>query len=55
MKVDQRVRTKHRDRFGIVIGVEKVDGFLDEIIVRLDDGTEMIFYEAELEVVEEST
>ena len=38
---------------GTVIDVEKIEGFLDEVVVRLENGQEMIFYAAELDIVEE--
>ena len=38
---------------GTVIDIEKIEGFLDEVVVRLENGQEMIFYAAELDIVEE--
>jgi len=52
MKVNQKVKTKRKNRFGTIIEVLKKDGFSNNFVVLLDSGAEMLFYESELEVVD---
>jgi precorrin-4 methylase len=52
MKINQKVKTKHRNRYGKIISIEHVEGLSTEYVVRLESGDEMIFYGAELEVVD---
>ena len=54
MKVGQRVRTKYKNRFGYILEVHYFEDLLPEVTVQLDDGSQWIFYEAELEIVDES-
>ena len=51
MKINQKVKTKHRNRYGKIIQIEHTEGFLTEYVVEMHTGEKMIFYGAELEVV----
>jgi hypothetical protein len=52
MKVNQKVRTKRKNRFGTITEILKKDGFLNNVIVLLDSGVEMLYYESEREVID---
>ena len=52
MKINQKVKTKYSNRYGKIVLIEHVEGLLTEYVVKLESGDEMIFYGAELEVVD---
>ena len=52
MKIDQIIETKFKSRTGKILSIEHFEGFLPEVLVLLDTGEEMIFYEEELEAVD---
>lgn len=51
MKINQKVKTKTKNRFGIVIEITEHKTFENEIIVLLESGKKMLFFESELETV----
>tara|TARA_B100000035_G_scaffold26632_1_gene20776 strand:- start:964 stop:1125 length:162 start_codon:yes stop_codon:yes gene_type:complete len=52
MKVNQKVISKHSKESGVIISIEHVEGLSSEYTVKMDTGEEMIFYGAELEVLD---
>ena len=52
MKVNQKVVAKYSKKNGVIIFIEHIEGLSSEYTVRMDTGEEMIFYGAELEVLD---
>ena len=52
MKVNQKVISKYSKKTGIIISIEHVEGLSSEYTVKMDTGEEMIFYGAELEIID---
>jgi hypothetical protein len=51
MKVNQRIKTKNKNRLGTILEVINNEDFENEIIVLLDNGKRMLFFPGELEVI----
>ena len=51
MKVNQKVISKYSKKSGVIISIEHVEGLSSEYTVKMDTGEEMIFYGAELEII----
>ena len=51
MKVNQKVMAKYSKKTGVIISIEHVEGLSSEYTVKMETGEEMIFYGAELEVL----
>ena len=52
MKVNQRIKTKNKNRLGTILEVIKNEDFENEIIVLLDNGKRMLFFQGELEAID---
>lgn len=51
MKINQRIKTKNKNRLGTIMKIIKNEDFENEIIVLLDNGKKMLFFPGELETV----
>ncbi len=52
MKINQKVKTKHSNRYGKIVLIEHVEGLMTEYVVELESGDKMIFDGEELEAVD---
>ena len=52
MKVNQRIKTKNKNRLGTILEVIRNEDFENEIIVLLDNGKRMLFFPGELEYLD---